>query len=674
MVRIRDFLSASGLDKAEYIRQLYDALVQREPSQAELVSSAKQEHIESAFSELLSSDELRQKARSSHYLPGLKLTAPERLRILLFGAYGNGNLGDKVQAQSLARAIRSIRPQVEVWASSALPAAYPFCFDFVLPGKMLKDPRVINEFDMLIIGGGGLLSHPHDPLTDERWQEAIHIPIALFGIGVSPDVASKSEILLRKAVYVSGRDDHSISSLQRFCKSINYVPDPVLCDEHFIVSEFTNDVLVQQPTKKLWILKAFAEGLPQWIDLVDLDRDEVCFLEPHLDFPLIAKIPGAKPIYRASDLVRMIDRADMVLSMRYHGCIFAMLRDRPAVGIREQKSFELLRRFGNGKYFVIEAPTSIDSIKELTRTQQYIRPTALAQERQTFMEELHKLIAMIEPQRRLKESAPPPVIRRESRAVSAGSLIRRQDITVCMIVYNEEEFLSYSLKSLVQYFDRFLILDMGSQDATVTIVRDLAGQKAKIIAFERDLLLDHGYAYARNYVAGFAVSPWILAVDADEILVSGIMEDGIPINRPPEQVSVVTVERRNLEGRPGGLIKDLQLDREQLRSTERHRRLYRPCGNVAWAGYLHETLYARERASTAQRESASDLVFYHAARFRNQDRSRYKQNQYFWMLLRAYNDRELRDGTSSYWYDKFVPENLQVVQAGAKAFLESSIL
>ena len=44
------------------------------------------------------------------------------------------------------------------------------------------------------------------------------------------------------------------------------------------------------------------------------------------------------------------------------------------------------------------------------------------------------------------------------------------------------------------------------------------------------------------------------------------------------------------------------------------------------------------------------------------------------MLLHAYQNAQLQVGTNSYWYDKFVPENLQAIEIGANAFESSKRL
>ena len=233
--------------------------------------------------------------------------------------------------------------------------------------------------------------------------------------------------------------------------------------------------------------------------------------------------------------------------------------------------------------------------------------------------------------------------------------------------------LPHSLKPLVTVFERFIIVDMGSQDGTLRVVRDILGDRALVVQYGRDQLLEYGYAHARNYGASFATLPWVLAVDADEIMAPGSSTGGIPVDTNADALSIVTVERINLRGRGDETIETLKLSETAQSSTERHRRLQRPRANARWGGYIHETLHAEPPDLTYQYTGAADLTFYHLSEFRRDasynDR---KRDRYFWMLLRAHSNPRLQDGTNSYWYDKFVPENLDRIKAGAQAFQDAT--
>jgi hypothetical protein len=390
-LRLQDLREPGNIDKEAYIRALYRVALQRDPDPNALTRLLARDDINKFFPEILSSAEFRRLAGSPAYAATQTLASPDRPRVLLFGAYGNGNLGDAIQASSLARAINILRPEIEVWACSALPATYPFAHQLTLQPDAILTPAIVNSFDLLVIGGGGLLSHPHDPLTDPKWQTMLQVPVALIGVGAAEPVASKAENLIRKAIYVSGRDNHSITTLRKFAREPAFIPDPVLCDASYLNQQEGHSSSQGSSDRKLWVLKYVnTEDFWALCHSISQRDDTVCFVEPHMDFRLIEHLPNARPIYFVEELIPMIDQADLVLSMRYHGCILAMLRGKRVFGLREQKCFDLLARYGNKLSF------SASVANEICEGIKYFPPTSyLSEDRNIFLQELSKVLTFI---------------------------------------------------------------------------------------------------------------------------------------------------------------------------------------------------------------------------------------------------------------------------------------
>jgi hypothetical protein len=91
--------------------------------------------------------------------------APRRgpLRVLLFGAYGNGNMGDAYQALAVRAhlAAHFAHRSIEVSACSLLCSSdYAYPPEFTLRPESILDVELVNSYDYLVIGGGGLLAHP----------------------------------------------------------------------------------------------------------------------------------------------------------------------------------------------------------------------------------------------------------------------------------------------------------------------------------------------------------------------------------------------------------------------------------------------------------------------------------------------------------------------------------
>lgn len=390
-LRLPDLRAPGTMDKESYIRALYRVALQRDPDPNGLTGFLARDDIDKFFPEFLSCTEFQELARSPAYAAARALASPNHPRVLLFGAYGNGNLGDAIQASSLSRAIKFLRPELEVWACSALPAPYPFAHQLTLQPDAIFSPAIVNSFDLLIIGGGGLLSHPHEPLTDVEWQTMLQVPVALIGVGAAEPVASKAEILIRKAVYVSGRDDDSIATFRDFAREPAFVPDPVLCDASYLNQYEARSCSGKSSDRKLWVLKYVnTEDFFALCGSISQTDDIVCFIEPHIDFPIIEHLPSAVPIYFVRDLITMIDQSDLVLSMRYHGCILAMLRGKRVFGLREQKCSDLLARYGNKLSFSTAVANAVNTgIK-------YSPPNiCLDEDRKIFLDELSKALASI---------------------------------------------------------------------------------------------------------------------------------------------------------------------------------------------------------------------------------------------------------------------------------------
>ncbi|SMD16891.1 glycosyltransferase family 2 protein [Sporomusa malonica] len=84
-------------------------------------------------------------------------------------------------------------------------------------------------------------------------------------------------------------------------------------------------------------------------------------------------------------------------------------------------------------------------------------------------------------------------------------------LTVCLIVKNEEHCLGDCLDSIRAWADQIVVVDTGSTDNTVQVARQYDAQ-IEYFQWEND------FAKARNYCLQFAVSDWILVLDADERL------------------------------------------------------------------------------------------------------------------------------------------------------------
>jgi glycosyltransferase involved in cell wall biosynthesis len=88
----------------------------------------------------------------------------------------------------------------------------------------------------------------------------------------------------------------------------------------------------------------------------------------------------------------------------------------------------------------------------------------------------------------------------------------REDLSLCIIVKNEERTLARCLDSVSGLAPEIIVVDTGSTDRTPAIA---AGYGAKVIPFDFAFV---DFAAARNHALARANGRWILVLDADEIL------------------------------------------------------------------------------------------------------------------------------------------------------------
>lgn len=89
--------------------------------------------------------------------------------------------------------------------------------------------------------------------------------------------------------------------------------------------------------------------------------------------------------------------------------------------------------------------------------------------------------------------------------------------SLCMIVKNEEAVLGRCLDSVRDLMDEIIIVDTGSTDRTVTVA---GWYTEKVFAYA----WDEDFAAARNYSFSQATMPYVIWMDADELLAAPEVE------------------------------------------------------------------------------------------------------------------------------------------------------
>lgn len=155
-------------------------------------------------------------------------------------------------------------------------------------------------------------------------------------------------------------------------------------------------------------------------------------------------------------------------------------------------------------------------------------------------------------------------------------------VSVCMIVRDEEHQLPTCLESLRPFVEEIVILDTGSSDATVAVAKRYADKVETFTGCNDASGHMLRFDLARNRSFDLASRPWVMWVDADDVVVGAEHLEGLTrrydIERrgAPSVVMMPYEYSHDAEGRV-----DLLLERERLVTPREH---------FEWRGWVHEVL------------------------------------------------------------------------------------
>jgi GT2 family glycosyltransferase len=159
----------------------------------------------------------------------------------------------------------------------------------------------------------------------------------------------------------------------------------------------------------------------------------------------------------------------------------------------------------------------------------------------------------------------------ELRLEKIKKLAKRADISLCMIVRNEERTLEACLNSVEPFVREILVLDTGSTDRTVKIAKACG-------AVVREMRWPDSFAAARTESMRNAKGKWIIWVDADDTLPLACGETIVQ--------SVATASEDVL-----GFVVPVRFLEEQGNGTEvDHVKVFRNHPGLEWEGRIHEQI------------------------------------------------------------------------------------
>lgn len=160
-------------------------------------------------------------------------------------------------------------------------------------------------------------------------------------------------------------------------------------------------------------------------------------------------------------------------------------------------------------------------------------------------------------------------------------------LSVVIIAFNEEQRLAQCLSSLPVECE-IVVVDSFSSDATVELARSFG---AKVFSRRFD-----DYATQKNYAISKAEAPWILSLDADEVLSRDLADEVIGIAKGLEVVQAYDYYRvpriLNFRGKAMRFGK----------TKDRPLRLFRN-GKASFEGIIHEQIKVDAKASVGELRS-----------------------------------------------------------------------
>ena len=113
----------------------------------------------------------------------------------------------------------------------------------------------------------------------------------------------------------------------------------------------------------------------------------------------------------------------------------------------------------------------------------------------------------------------------------------KPNVTVHMIVKNEDRFVWYAISSVLPYVEKLLIFDTGSKDQTVKIIRSFTDNKIEF--YEKQVKYSRDITTLRQEQVNMTDRDWFWIVDGDEIYSRLLCK---------EILQIISNQGNNLEG------------------------------------------------------------------------------------------------------------------------------
>ncbi len=113
-------------------------------------------------------------------------------------------------------------------------------------------------------------------------------------------------------------------------------------------------------------------------------------------------------------------------------------------------------------------------------------------------------------------------------------------ITAHCLVKNEENFVFYAIKSVIDFVDSIIVFDTGSTDKTVAIIQNLVKEYPDKIIFEEKGLSDgKRHTELRQEMLDKTKTDWFMVLDGDEVWIKRGVEEALAIIKTKPAIECV---------------------------------------------------------------------------------------------------------------------------------------
>lgn len=352
---------------------------------------------------------------------------------VICGAYGMGNSGDNVILNNIVAQLKNIDPDMPIWAISRNPTETRLVarVESLYSFNLLKVCRLFRRTKLYVSGGGTLMQDATSTRSLLYYLHSIRQAarrgnrVMLYGCGVGPINKKRNRrrtarILQRYADVIAVRDQYSIDFLKQLGVTkpkIYLTADPALLTEiHGELGSLSAQgirpderyvMMAVRPwpgfSEKIDVFAKAAEyawdtlGLKPVLYAMEPRRDSAAVkaVAKKLNCPHLVLEAGTD----GGQVVSLIGRMELVVSMRLHALVFAAGQNVPSVGVvYDPKVSGFLDYIGQRTYLPLEKAdeeelkTLIDAaLAQKGQTTERIEHLCqMAKENETFARELLK--------------------------------------------------------------------------------------------------------------------------------------------------------------------------------------------------------------------------------------------------------------------------------------------